>query len=70
MSFLGELIEKHGLHVLGEVATLVLAAVVSAFWIRALFQGRARPVICAACGRVASRGHSTCPRCGEPLVAG
>ncbi len=70
MSFIGELIERHGLHVLGELATLVIAAVVAAYWVRALLQGRARPVVCATCGRVASRGHSLCPRCGEPLAAG
>ena len=70
MTFFGELIEQHGWHVLGELATLVIAAVVAAYWVRALLQGRARPVQCEACGRIASRGHAMCPRCGEPLAAG
>ena len=69
MDFLGDLIRRHGWHVLGELATLMIAAVVSVYWIRALVQGRARPVVCAACGRVASRANAICPRCGEPLHA-
>lgn len=63
------LIERHGWHVLGELAALVVAAVVAALWVRALLRGRARPVVCAACGRVSSRATAVCPRCGEPLVA-
>jgi predicted amidophosphoribosyltransferase len=64
---LGELIQEHGWHVLGELAVLVLAIVVTALWIRALVRGQARPLVCGACGRVASRDHAACPRCGRPL---
>jgi predicted amidophosphoribosyltransferase len=66
---LGDLISEHGWHVLGELVVLVLAIVITALWIRALARGQARPVVCAACGRVASRAHPVCPRCGEPLGA-
>jgi predicted amidophosphoribosyltransferase len=66
---LEELIQKHGWHVLGELAALVVAVIVTAFWVRALLKGRARPVVCGSCGRVASRATILCPRCGEPLAA-
>ena len=66
---LGELIEQHGWHVLGELAALVVAAIVAWFWVRALLRGRARPVICGACGRMGSRATATCPRCGQPIPA-
>ena len=69
MSLLGELIRQHGWHVLGELAVLVLAILVTALWIRALFLGHVRPIVCGSCGRVASRAHGACPRCGEPLTA-
>ena len=69
MDFFDELIRQHGWHVLGELATLVIALIVTAYWVRALVQGRARPVVCGACGRVASRVNTTCPRCGEALRA-
>ena len=69
MSLLESLIREHGWHVLGELAVLVLAAVVTAMWIRSLLRGQARPVVCSACGRVASRANAACPRCGEPLGA-
>jgi predicted amidophosphoribosyltransferase len=62
-----DLIREHGWHVLGELAVLVLAIVVTAMWIRALVRGQARPVVCGGCGRVASRAHGACPRCGRPL---
>jgi hypothetical protein len=64
-----ELIREHGWHVLGELAVLVLAAVVTFLWIRALFSGGARPQACASCGRVVSRAHTKCPRCGQPFRA-
>ena len=67
MDFLGRLIEEHGWHVLGELALFVLAVVVTLFWVRALLQGRARPVVCPACGRVTSRANPRCPRCGAVL---
>jgi uncharacterized OB-fold protein len=69
MGFLGDLIREHGWHVLGELAVLAVTALVAAYWIRALLQGRARPVVCGSCGRVASRAHASCPRCGERLEA-
>jgi predicted amidophosphoribosyltransferase len=69
MSPLEGLIREHGWHVLGELAVLVLAAVVTAMWIRALIRGQARPIVCGSCGRVASRAHEACPRCGAPLGA-
>jgi predicted amidophosphoribosyltransferase len=66
---LGDLIREHGWHVLGELAVLILAVVVTVLWIRALLLGQARPVVCGTCGRLASRAHRACPRCGEPLGA-
>jgi predicted amidophosphoribosyltransferase len=66
---LGDLIREHGWHVLGELAVLILAVVVTVLWIRALLRGQARPVVCGGCGRLASRAHRACPRCGEPLGA-
>ena len=69
MDLLPELIDRHGWHVLGEVATLLVAMVVTALWIRALLRGRARPIECAQCGRLASRATALCPRCGDPLGA-
>ena len=66
---MAELIREHGWHVLGELAVLVLAAVVTVLWIRALFRGQARPLNCASCGRVVSRAHTSCPRCGQQLRA-
>lgn len=62
-----ELIREHGWHVLGELVVLLLAIVVTALWVRALFQGRARPLACPGCGRVTSRAHVVCPRCGLAL---
>ncbi len=68
MGFLAELIREHGWHVVGELAVLILAAVVTVLWIRALLQRRARPVSCPRCGRIASRAHEVCPRCGAPVL--
>jgi predicted amidophosphoribosyltransferase len=67
MEILGRLIERHGWHVLGELGLFVVTAVVAALWLRALFQGRARPVACSACGRIASRANPRCPRCGATM---
>lgn len=69
MGFLTELIREHGWHVLGELAVLVLAAVVTVLWIRALIRGQARPMACGACGRLVSRANASCPRCGERVRA-
>jgi predicted amidophosphoribosyltransferase len=65
---MADLIQQHGWHVLGELAALVVAVIVAAFWVRALLRGRAKPVVCASCGRVSSRATALCPRCGQPLV--
>jgi predicted amidophosphoribosyltransferase len=64
-----ELIREHGWHVLGELAVLVAALVVAVLWVAALVRGRADPPVCSACGRVTSRVHASCPRCGQPLEA-
>jgi uncharacterized OB-fold protein len=69
VGFFGDLIREHGWHVLGELAALVVATVVAGYWVRALLAGRARPAVCGSCGRVASRAHSVCPRCGAALGA-
>jgi predicted amidophosphoribosyltransferase len=66
---ISRLIEQHGWHVLGELATLVIALIVAGFWIRALIRGRAKPTVCGTCGRVSSRATAFCPRCGEQLAA-
>jgi hypothetical protein len=68
VDFLGDLIRVHGWHVLGELTVLVLAAAVTVLWIRALLGGQARPLVCASCGRVVSRAHAACPRCGAPMT--
>lgn len=68
MDLLARLVEEHGWHVLGELAVLLLTIVVTYYWVRALFQGRARPVLCPGCGRVASRANPRCPRCGAALA--
>jgi hypothetical protein len=67
MDFLARLIEEHGWHVLGELGVLALTVIVGALWVRALFRGRARPLLCQACGRVTSRANPRCPRCGVAL---
>jgi hypothetical protein len=64
VDFLADLIRQHGWHVLGELTVLVLALAVTVVWVRALFRGQARPLVCASCGRIVSRAHATCPRCG------
>jgi predicted amidophosphoribosyltransferase len=69
VELLGELIERHGWHVLGELTVLVLAVVVTVMWVRALVRGGARPEVCGTCGRLVSRAHTVCPRCGQPLGA-
>ena len=68
MDFLAELVREHGGHVVGELAVLLLAAVVTVLWVRALLQRRARPVSCSRCGRIASRAHGACPRCGARVL--
>jgi rRNA maturation endonuclease Nob1 len=68
VDFLGDLIREHGWHVLGELVVLILAVAVTVLWVAALFRGRARPLACASCGRVISRAHVVCPRCGTPTT--
>jgi predicted amidophosphoribosyltransferase len=68
VDLLADLIRDHGWHVVGEIAVLVLATIVAVLWIRALFRGGARPIVCR-CGRVVSRAHTLCPRCGRPMEA-
>jgi predicted amidophosphoribosyltransferase len=68
MDFLADLVREHGWHVVGELAVLVLAAVVAVLWIRALLHRRARPMTCSRCGRITSRAHAACPRCGSPVL--
>ena len=68
-AFLGDLIRRHGWHVIAELATLALATVFTAFYVTALVRGRVRTVTCAACGRLASRADPACPRCRAPLPA-
>ena len=69
MAFLGDLIQQHGWHVIAELATLVVATIVTGLWIRALIRGRARPVECSSCGRIGSRATRMCPRCGTRIEA-
>jgi predicted amidophosphoribosyltransferase len=70
MDFLAGLLERHGWHVIGELAVLLAAAVFTFFFVRALLRGRVQAVVCPACGRVASRADPRCPRCGQPLRLG
>ncbi|HEX6208851.1 MAG TPA: hypothetical protein VF058_10915 [Actinomycetota bacterium] len=63
----GDLIRSHGWHVVAELLLLVLATVFTAFYVAALVRGRVRAVECAGCGRIASRAHAECPRCGTSL---
>ncbi len=67
---MSELIREHGWHVIGELAVLALVTVFTAFYVVALFRGRVHGVTCPACGRLSSRMHRRCPRCGEALAAG
>jgi predicted amidophosphoribosyltransferase len=64
-----ELIERHGWHVIAEMAFLIALLVFTVIYLRALFRGRVRSVTCGSCGRVSSRAQPRCPRCGAPLEA-
>ena len=68
-AFLGDLIRRHGWHVIAELTALAVFTVFTAFYLTALFRGRVRTVTCAACGRLASRADPACPRCRAPLPA-
>ncbi len=64
---MAELIQRHGWHVVAELALLALVTVFTAVYVTALVRGRIRAVPCPSCGRVASRADTRCPRCGRPL---
>jgi hypothetical protein len=66
---IGALIERHGWHVIGELAFLAVVTVFTVVYLAALVRGRVRAVTCPACGRVASRANTRCPRCGASLEA-
>lgn len=69
MDTLARMIERHGWHVIGELAMLALFTVFTAFFVTALIRGRVRAFMCPACGRVVSRADLRCPRCRESLRA-
>ncbi|HZA26632.1 MAG TPA: DUF2614 family zinc ribbon-containing protein [Actinomycetota bacterium] len=69
METLGRLIERHGWHVIGELAVLALLTVFTVFFVVALIRGRVQALACPACGRVVSRADLRCPRCRKPLRA-
>jgi predicted amidophosphoribosyltransferase len=64
---LGGLIERHGWHVIGELAFLALITVFTLFFVVALIRGRVQALVCPECGRVVSRAYVRCPRCRKPL---
>jgi predicted amidophosphoribosyltransferase len=64
---LGGLIERHGWHVIGELAFLALITVFTLFFVVALIRGRVQALVCPECGRVVSRADLRCPRCRKPL---
>jgi hypothetical protein len=66
---LGALIERHGWHVIAELSLLAVATVFTVIYLAALFRGKVRAHGCPSCGRVVSRAHARCPRCGTFLDA-
>lgn len=64
---MAELIERHGWHVIGELGLLLLFAVFTIFYVRALVRGNVRAIVCSSCGRVSSRSDPKCSRCGAEL---
>jgi hypothetical protein len=62
-----DLVERHGWHVIVELFLLGVFVVFGLVYFANLARGRARAVVCQSCGRVASRAHGSCPRCGGPL---
>jgi hypothetical protein len=62
------LLQRHGWHVIAELTLLAVVAVFSVIYVTALVRGRVRAVPCPACGRLTSRAHGTCPRCGRTLA--
>lgn len=64
LRLVGDLIERHGWHVLAELSLLVLVGVLTAVCLVALARGRVRAALCPRCGRLLSRARQRCPRCG------
>jgi hypothetical protein len=69
MDTFARLIERHGWHVIGELAALGLITVFTVFYVTALIRGRVRVPVCPGCGRLVSRADLRCPRCRRPLRA-
>lgn len=63
------LIERHGWHVIAEVGVGVVLLVFGILYFAQLIRGRAQAVTCPSCGRLSSRAHVECPRCGARLAA-
>jgi hypothetical protein len=66
---LGALIQRHGWHVIAELAVLAVVTVFTVIYLAALFRGKVRAHRCPSCGRVVSRADARCPRCGTALEA-
>ena len=66
---LGALIQRHGWHVIAELAVLAVVTVFTVIYLAALFRGKVRAHGCPSCGRVVSRADARCPRCGTALEA-
>jgi predicted amidophosphoribosyltransferase len=66
---LGALIERHGWHVIAELAVLAVVTVFTVIYLAALVRGKVRAHSCPSCGRVISRADARCPRCGTSLEA-
>jgi uncharacterized OB-fold protein len=66
---LGALIERHGWHVIAELAVLAVVTVFTVVYFAALLRGKVRAASCPTCGRVVSRADARCPRCGTSLEA-
>jgi predicted amidophosphoribosyltransferase len=62
---LGGLIERHGWHVIAELAVLGVVTVFTVIYLAALVRGKVRATSCPSCGRVVSRADARCPRCGQ-----
>ncbi|MGH2740057.1 MAG: hypothetical protein ACRDH6_06220 [Actinomycetota bacterium] len=67
MDLAAGLIERHGWHVVAEVAIGAVFVSFGVVYLTQLVRGRARAVVCSSCRRVSSRAHAACPRCGAIL---
>ncbi|MGH2724069.1 MAG: hypothetical protein ACRDI0_07345 [Actinomycetota bacterium] len=63
-----DIFQRHGWHVIAELTLLALVTGFTIVYVTALVRGRVRAVPCPGCGRLASRAHDRCPRCGRPLA--